>query len=170
VACLLWFAFWETKDQGSPAESHRQARYPAPSPDLSAAASGDSLASKPAYTYSRFGLWVANTSPTPQVQPQASETPAATSDSQPRGATPSPLPDIEQQAVAESESSPAQITPSAQPATEPKINRHGNHRGKSHTKSRNGSHASDGSRSASAKHGLRARWRHFLARIKENGN
>jgi hypothetical protein len=170
VACLLWFAFWETKDQGSPAESHRQARYPAPSPDLSAAASGDSLASKPAYTYSRFGLWVANTSPTPQVQPQASETPAATSVSQPRGATPSPLPDIEQQAVAESESSPAQITPSAQPATEPKINRHGNHRGKSHTKSRNGSHASDGSRSASAKHGLRARWRHFLARIKENGN
>jgi hypothetical protein len=93
VACLLWFAFWETKDQGSPAESHRQARPPAPSPDLSAAVSGDSLASKPAYTYSRFGLWVANTSPTPQVQPQPSQTPAATSDSQPRGAKASPLPD-----------------------------------------------------------------------------
>jgi hypothetical protein len=168
VACLLWFAFWETKNQGS--ESHRQARYLAPSPDRSAALSGDPVASKPDYTYSRFGLWVANTSPTPQIQPQPSETPATTSGSQPRAATPSPLPDIEQKAVAESESSGVQVGPSAQPTAETKINRRGNHRGKSHTKSRNGSHASDGSRSASTKHSLRARWRHFLARIKENGN
>ena len=170
VVCLLWFVFWQTKDQESPAESLRQARYPVPSPDLSPTVSGDALASKPAYTYSRFGLWVANTSPTPPVQPDPSEMPATTSGSQPRGATPSPLPGIEQKAVAETESSGVLVGPSGQPAAGPKINRRESHRGKSHTKSRNGSHASDGSRSASTKHGLRTRWRHFVARIKENGN
>jgi len=170
IVGLFWFVFWETKDQGSPAESLRLARNPGAAPDLSPTVSGDPLASKPAYTYSRFGLWVANTSPTPQVQPQPSETPAPTSGAQPRGAIPSPLPDIEQNAVAESESSRVQAGPSAQPAAEPKINRRGSHRGRSHTKSHNGSHASNGSRSASSKRGWKERWRHFLARIKENGN
>jgi hypothetical protein len=166
---LLWFIFWERQDQGSPTESHRPMRYPAPAPDLSPTVSGDPLASKPAYTYSRFGLWMANSSPTPQVQPQPSETPATTSGSRPQGAIPSPLPDIEPKAVAESESSQVPVDSSTQPAG-PRVNRRESHRGKSHTKSRNGSHASGGSRSAGTKHGLRARWRHFLARIKGNGN
>jgi hypothetical protein len=170
VVCLLWFAFWETKDQGSPSESHRPGRYPAPAQDLSSSVSGDPSVSKPAYTYSRFGLWVANTSPTPQVQPQPSGTPATKSGSQSRGATPSPLPDIEQKAVAEAEGSRDQVSPSAQSAAETKINRRESHRGKLHTKIRNGSHASGESRPASTKHGLKARWRRLWARLKENGN
>jgi hypothetical protein len=166
VVWLCWFFFWPTT------EGHQQPVSRSVGPKPSLLASRDGSASKPAYVYSRFGLWVANTSPTPSVPPDPQETPGAAPLAQPGGATPSPLPD--QNAADETENPRVQDSPSLPPRQgepEQRTNRREDHRAKSRSKSRNGkSHAPEGSRLAKIKHGLKSRWRHFVARIKEIEN
>jgi hypothetical protein len=84
--------------------------YPAPGASLNSSpqATGDASASKPAYAYTRFGLWVApNISPTPSaprgLQDERSTAPATQSAS----ATPSLRPDVNQNATGEAERSAA---------------------------------------------------------------
>lgn len=169
VVWLGWFFFWPMTE-GSLAEGHRHSLSPNPS----LLATGDASGSKPAYIYTRFGLWVANTSPTPSVPPDPQETPGAQPVAQPGGATPSPLPDIEQKAAAETKNPRVQDGPSLPPGQgepEQRTNRREDHRAKSRSKNRNGKpRAPEGSRLAKIKHGLKSHWRHFFARIKEMEN
>jgi TIR domain-containing protein len=168
---LLWFFVWRTKED-SLSEGSRYALSSLSEAKPSLLASGDPSISKPAYAYTRLGLWVANTSPTPSVQPTSQERPGATPVAQRGSATPSPLPDIEQNPPGETENPQAQD--GVQPGQEePRQTSHRreSHRAKAHTKSRNGkSHASEGSRFAKIKRGLNARWHHFVARVKEMEN
>jgi hypothetical protein len=107
VVWLLWFALRQTKEGVSLAESTLRSMYPGPSvsPKSSPQAGGDALVSKPAYTFTRFGLWEpANAGPTPLVQqgpPQ--DTPSNTRAEQPASATPSPRSDLDQKAAGEAE-------------------------------------------------------------------
>jgi len=171
VVWLLWFFFGQTKEDSLP-EGSRYALSPLSDPKTSLLASGDPSISKPTYAYTRLGLWVANASPTPSVRPNSQERPGATPMAARGSATPSPLPDIEQNPPAETED--PQVQDGVQPGQgEPRqtIHRRESHRAKSRTKSRNGKpHTSEGSRFAKIKHGLNARWHHFVARIKEIEN
>ena len=170
VVWLLWFGFGQTKHEGSLAESHRHVLSPGPgaSADSSPRLPGETSMSKPAYAYTRFGLWVATSSPTPSVQEGLQETPSG------GGATPSPLPDIEQKAAPKPERSQVHDGASArsmQGDLTRKMNRRTGTGVKSRTKSRNGrAHAPEESRFANSKHGLRAHWHRFVARIKEIAN
>lgn len=170
VGCLLWFVFGQTKNGGSLAEGHRHvlSAGPGASADSPPQASGETSMSKPAYSYTRFGLWVANSSPTPSIQGGLQETHSG------GGATPSPLPDIEQKAAPKPERSQVHDGAGARSMEgDPtrKMNRRAGTGAKSRTKSRNGRvRAAEESRFANSKHGLRAHWHRFAARIKEIAN
>jgi hypothetical protein len=97
VVWLLWFAFRQTKEPVSMAESNLRSMYPGPSvsPKSSPQAGGDALASKPTYAFTRFGLWeAANAGPTPLVQQGPQDTPLITPAEWSASVTPSPQSDV----------------------------------------------------------------------------
>jgi TIR domain len=161
IGCLWWFAPWQTKNGVSPAEGNLQTVSSGPDPPLASSpqASGEASASKPAYTYSRFGLWVAsNTVPAPPIEQRPQDSPSSTPVAQPASAALSPGPDVGQSAAGEAEGLRVHDSVSA-------------HRGKPRPKAHNKRvRASEGSRVAYFKSRLRALWHQLVARSKEAGN
>jgi hypothetical protein len=151
------------------AESTLRSMYPGPSvsPKSSPQAGGDALVSKPAYTFTRFGLWeAANAGPAPLVQQGPQDTPSNTPAEQSASGTPSPQSDVDQKAAGEEESLAAQDGGSVKSVQEdPKriINRREGHRGKMRPKGHNG-RSSEGSGFANIKSRLLALWHHIVAR------
>jgi hypothetical protein len=178
VVWLLWFVGGQTRHGVSLAEGNPHSTYSGPNAPLDSLpkATADVSVSKPAYTYTRLGLWVAqNAAPTPSVQqgPQdaSSATPVAP---QPATTTPSPQSDVDQKAAAEAESPPVNDSASAMSEQEDptrKNNRREGHRGESRPKSHNRRvSASEGLRFAKIKRRLRALWHQIVARTKDIGN
>jgi hypothetical protein len=174
---LFWFVGWQTRHGISPAEANLHSRHSGPSVSLDSSpqTTGDASLSKPAYTYSRFGLWVApNTGPTPSIEQRPQDTLSSTPIAQPATTTPSARSDVDQKAAGEVESLRAQDNASAaslQGEPTRTINRQDGHRGKSRSKGHNGRvSASEGLRFAKIRSRLRALWHQIVARNKETGN
>ena len=131
VVWIFWFVPWQTKQEVTPVE------HGAPL-DLLPQSTGNASASKPAYTYSRLGLWVApNTGPTPSVQRGPQDTPSSTPGAQAASEAPLPPPDFDQKTAGEVESLQDHDSASATSAEEDPtriINRQHGHRGKSRPK------------------------------------
>jgi len=167
VVWLLWFVPWRTKHEATPVEGHLHSMYSGPGapPDLVPQSTGNASVSKPAYTYSRFGLWVApNTGPTPSVQRGSQDTPSSTAVAQPASATPSPESAVDQMTAGEVES--LQGSASARSVEEDPtriINGQRGHRGKSRPKGHNRRvSASEGLRFSGLKSRLRALFRQIV--------
>jgi hypothetical protein len=174
---LLWFALRQTKEGVSLAESTLRSMYPGPSvsPKSSPQLEGDALVSKPAYIFTRFGLWeAANAGRTPLVQQGPQDTPLITPAEQSASMTPSPRSDVDQKPAGEAERLAAQDSASVESVQEdPKriINRREGHRGKVRPKGHNGrSSASEGLGFANIKSRLLALWHHIVARSRETQN
>ena len=104
VVCLVCFAPRQTKHEALLTESNVRSMYsrPSTSPHSSTPAVGDALVSKPAYTFTRFGLWEpANAGPTPSVQRGPQDMPSVTPAEQSASAAASPRSDVDQKAVGE---------------------------------------------------------------------
>ena len=173
---LFWFVGWQTRQGVSLAEGNLHSMYsgPSASPDSSIKAQGDA-SSKPAYTYTRFGLWVAPTTvPTPSVQQGPQDAPSTTPVAQPATTTPSAPSDVDQKAAGEVESPRAHDSASANSLQKDPtriIDQRDGHRGKSRPKGHNVRFvASERLRFAKIKSRLNALWRQFVARNKEIGN
>jgi TIR domain len=173
---LLWLVHGQTQHEVPPA-SNPPAMYSGhrASPGLSPQVTGEALVSKPAYTYTRFGLWVVpNTAPTPSVQEGPQDTLPATPERQPVSATSSPHPDVDQKATGDAESLRVHDDASAKSVQEDPsqtTNRREGQRGKSRPKSHNGkARASARLRVADVKSRLKALGHQILARIKEIEN
>jgi hypothetical protein len=169
VVWLLWFVPWQTKDGVSLAAGnlHSMRSDRSGSLDSSPQVTGDTSVSKPGYTYTRFGLWVAaNTGPTPSVQQVRQDTPPTTPVAQPASPTPSPHSDVDPEAAGEAESLQAHDSASARSVQEGPArttNRREGHRGKSRPKGHNGrASVSEGSRFADIKTRLRALWHQIV--------
>jgi hypothetical protein len=176
VVWILWFVPWQTREGVSLAEGNPMYSRPSASPDSSPQIStGDASLTKPAYTYSRFGLWVApNTAPIPSVQERPQDTSSTSPVDQPPTPTPSAPTDFDRKAAGEEESLRANDSTSAKslPEDSPRIiNRRDGHPGKWRPKGHHGRvSASEGGRVAKIKSRLRALWRQTVARIQEIGN
>jgi hypothetical protein len=177
VVWLLWFAPWQTRDGASLAEGIRHSTYSRPSapPDSSPQAPGDASLSKPAYSYTRFGLWAAsNASPTPSLERGPNDTSSSTPVAQPASVPPSPQSEVDQKATGEGESLQPPESASVESVQEDPartINRRQGHRGKSRPKSRNGRvSASEGFRVVDLKKRLKGLWHQIVVGIKETGN
>ena len=166
---LLWFVGWQTRHGVSLPEGNRHSMYfgPRASLDSSPQTKGDASLSKPAYTYTRFGLWVTpNPGSTPSVQQGLQDTPSPMSAAHSANASASPQPDVDQSAVGDAESLAAQDSvggKSMQEEPTRTINRREWHRAKSRPKAHHvrGS-ASEGLRFAKMKNRLRALWAHLF--------
>jgi hypothetical protein len=100
VGLLLWFAPWQSREEDPVAPENRQANFSGPNAasDSRPQATGDTSSSKPAYTYSRLGLWVpTNTGATTPDHPPLS-------DPQPPAAVAPPTPDPDEKEDAGTES------------------------------------------------------------------
>src|SRR5271165_135893 len=140
VVCIFWFVPWQTKQEVTSVEGHLHSMYSghgAPL-DLLSQSTENASASKPAYTYSRLGLWVApNTGPTPSVQRGPQDTPSSTPGAQAASEAPLPPPDFDQKTAGDVESLQDHDSASATSAEEDPtriINRQHGHRGKSRPK------------------------------------
>jgi len=178
IVCLLWSAPWQTKNGVSPAAGnlHTMNSGTDVSLDSSPQSTGDASVSKPAYTYTRFGLWVApNTVPAPPIKQRPQDSPFTTPVAQPANAAPSPGPDVDQGAAGEPErlrvyDSTNAISVQGSP-TQGIGRQEEGHRGKPRPKRHNERlGASEESRVAHFKYRLRALWRRFVARSKEVWN
>jgi TIR domain len=101
IGLLLWFGPWQTKEEIPLAQENPPAPLSGPgtAPDPRAQVSTDTAASKPTYTYSRFGLWVApKNQTTTSNQPPAD--PSTSSVSQPSTAAASGASDPDQKEAA----------------------------------------------------------------------
>ena len=121
VVWLLCFAPWHTKEGMALVDSNlgsTSSRLGA-SPDSSPQARRDTSASKPTYTFTRFGLWEPpNTGPTPLAQPAPQDTPLMNTVEQLEGATSSPTPHVDQNAADKAEGLATQQGASAKSAQE----------------------------------------------------
>ena len=107
VVWLVWVVTWQPKHGVSRANGALRSIYPgsgasldSPRPPLENAS-----ASNPAYTYTRFGLWVApNVGPAPPAQQGPQETSSTTPGMQPAPATASQRPEVGQNTTGEAES------------------------------------------------------------------
>jgi hypothetical protein len=119
AAWVFWYLYSSGKNDGPPADDGQHATGPAfvPSLDPTPRAAAEASPSKPEYTYSRFGLWVASKStPTPVAQiggPAAQSTPTV-SDSELSG-TPNK---VEREASAETANPVSNEGGEAKPAQE----------------------------------------------------
>jgi hypothetical protein len=113
---LLWFLYSQWKEGAFQGMDNLFAAKSVPSRSLDSPhpASGDASPPKPAYTFSRLGLWVApHSTPanTPQDSAGALNSTAAT---QPDSASPSPRPELDHSPKSRTEETPA-ASPSPQP-------------------------------------------------------
>jgi hypothetical protein len=161
---LAWFVFWQTQNGSSFAEDNLSGKYSLrATPERSPAAAGYRQVSKPAYAYSRFGLWVPKSStagstvepppedgssPSPEVQPQSSPS------SPPVGAT--PRNDGDSQDGQDSDETSDDTAGKVPSRTN---HRHEGHRGKQRPKSHHGKgHLSAKSQNAWVKERLKELW------------
>jgi hypothetical protein len=96
--CLFWFLYSRWKGEELSPENDRHATKSAPvaSPDSAGRVVADASPSKPAYAYTRLGLWVASSAtPTALLQEGSRAAPAAAVS---EGASPSPPPDVDHEA------------------------------------------------------------------------
>jgi hypothetical protein len=107
VVWLAWYLYSEPKSEDLPAGNNQQATRAVPSASRESAPqpAGDASPSKPAYTYSRFGLWVAaDSSPTPATPEKVRSAPSAAI-AQRENPSSSPQPNIDHDAGGETEKS-----------------------------------------------------------------
>jgi TIR domain len=115
AAWVFWYLYTTGKSDGPPADDGRHATGSAlvpPPGSTPQAAAAEASPSKPEYTYSRFGLWVASKStptPVPQVGTLAAQSTPVVGDSELSG-TPNK---VEREASAETANSPAHPEASA---------------------------------------------------------
>jgi len=110
VMWLSWFVHSQTKQGVSLTEDnlHVMSSALGASPGSSPQATADATVSKPAYAYTRFGLWAApNIAPTPSAQEGPQDARSTTPVKQPASETPSPRPDVDQNSAGERERSAA---------------------------------------------------------------
>jgi TIR domain len=169
--CLLWFFHQQNEREASLGEgslparqssSHASLDLPPPLP------SADVSKTKPAYAYTRFGLWVTpNAGATPATQQGLQDPFALSKDSQPTRPTLPPRGDSETTAEGESLQDQDQNMNSA-PADRPRTGtRRPGHRGKSRLKNpQKKAAASLGRRIAQIKRRLSAAWQHLALRGK----
>jgi hypothetical protein len=174
---LLWLVHGQMQHQVPPARSNPPTMYSGhrASPDLPPQVTGEASVSKPAYTYTRFGLWVApNTAPTPLVQRGPQDALPTAPERQPATATSSPQPDVDQKTTGGAESLQVQDDANAKFVQEdPRktTSRRKGRRVKSRPNSHNGRvRVSARSPFAEIKSRLRALGHQILARIKEIEN
>jgi hypothetical protein len=170
--CLFWSALQGNERETSlgKGESRAWQSSARTSLDLPSRASADVSASKPAYAYTRFGLWVApETSVTPPLQ--GTQDPLAVSKGLPPTGSPLPPPQSDPEIAGEGENPQnhgQSVTPGDRPRTG--IRRLG-HREKSRPKShRKRVSASLDGQIAQIKSRLIAAWQQWMARGKEIGN
>jgi hypothetical protein len=126
---LLWFALWQTKHGELPADGDRHGTEQSGIPPVASPGTvGNPSGSKPAYTFTRFGLWSASTSgPTSSASPApAAQSPGA-----------SPSRDENQETTGEAKGSGARETTRARSArggSRGIVKRNQEHRGKSRAK------------------------------------
>jgi hypothetical protein len=155
---LLWFALGRTKREELPADGDRhsieQSGVPLVSPSEKM---GNPPAQKPAYTFTRFGLWTTPTiGPAASILPRPQDALSPTPTAQSPGAAPSPARDVKQETAGEAEGPGAHNATAASSTggdSPPTARRNQGHRGTSRTK---GHHqrirASKGSREARKRH------------------
>jgi hypothetical protein len=118
VLCLSWFLYsrWKGDELSPEVSRHATKSASGAGPDSARRAAAGASPSKPAYAYTRFGLWVSSATPTPSVQEGSR---AASSPSVSKAASPSLSPDVAQ----ETKSSPADESSKVESAqeTSPKI-------------------------------------------------
>jgi TIR domain len=107
LVALVWLVCFtprQTKHEALLTESKVRSKYSrlSASPDSSTPAVGGAVVSKPATTFTRFGLWERpNARPTPSVQQGPQDTPSIAPAEQSASATPSPRSDVDQKAIGE---------------------------------------------------------------------
>jgi hypothetical protein len=170
VIYLLWFLHQQNEREASLGESSSHARQSSAhaSPDLLPPPSADVSKSKPAYAYSRFGLWVAaNAGATPATQHKPQDPLALSQGSQPTRSTLPPRGDpktTEEGASLQDQDQNINSAPEDRPRTG--IRRPG-HRGKSGTKNhQKKASASLSRRIAQIKRRLIEGWQHLASRGK----
>jgi hypothetical protein len=158
VGLLLWFAPWQTKQEIPLAQETRQTPLsdPGAAPDPRTQVPGEVL-SKPAYSYSRLGLWVApkNGATTTDQPPEGLP---ASSGSQPSSPAALPRPDQDQKEASRADSLDDRDDASA---SHPRLSsRQEVHRRKGHPKRHNRRVASrDESFGGHIKRGFQSVWR-----------
>jgi len=177
VVWLFLFVREETKHEVSPEEGNRRSMDSDPGGHLASShqASGDTSVLKPAYTFTRFGLWAApNTSATPSIQHGSQDSLTNAPVPLPASTTPATQPGFDQKTAAEAESLRTRDSSSLKPAREDPQRmaaRHEGHRRKSRPKGQNGRvRASEGSLVAHIENRLNALWHQIVERGKENGS
>jgi TIR domain-containing protein len=168
AVCLFWFAHQQNERQASLREGDSRASL-----DLPPRASSDVSALKPAYGYTRFGLWVApNTGATPAPL-QGTQDPLAFSKGWQPTAAPLPPRQSDPETTGEEESLPNQgQNAHSVPGDRPRTGfRHLGHRGKPRPKSHQKRvSASLGAQLAQIKSRLIAGWQQWMAGGKETKN
>ena len=167
---LLWFLHQQNEREASLGEGSSPARQSSAhaSPDLLPPPSADVSKTKPAYSYTRFGLWVAaNAGATPATQQEPQDPLALSQGSQPTRSTLPPRGDpktTEEGASLQDQDQNMNSAPEDRPRTG--IRRPG-HRGKSRTKNhQKKASASLSRRIAQIKRRLIEGWQHFALRSK----
>ena len=107
VVWLVWVVAWQPKERALRANSTLRSMYPGSGASLGSLRPPleNASVSNPAYTYTRFGLWVApSVGPTPSAQQGAQDTSSTTPGMPPTPATASQRPDVGQNTTGEAES------------------------------------------------------------------
>jgi TIR domain len=168
VVWLFWFMHQPKERQPSLGESHSQGSQSG-SPQAS-----EDAAPRPAYTFTRFGLWVAaNAGTTPSVQQGPQDAPSVAQGTQPTDGTSFPQQSAEQKAPEEAQNIQTYDDASNPVPRDPLrfANRREGHRGKSRPKGHEQRvNQTLGRRIARLKSRLITRWHQFLARNRDLGN